>query len=445
MMINTDSGTPPSYLGIDVGTSGIRAIIIDNNKNILASSMRDMPAPNHPQPHYSEQLPSVWWQTLQSVLTDLANQFDFKSIKTVSLDATSGTVLLINQQGEPLTSGLMYNDQRAVDYVVKIGQQAPQNSPARSSTSGLAKALWLMMMLKEKQPQTETAYLAHQADWLAAQLTHRFHLTDSNNALKSGYDPISKQWPQWLRKLGIQNQQLPQVSEAGTLLCPLHNQIIQLYGFNPDVQFVSGTTDSTAALLATGANQIGDAVTSLGSTLVLKIISDKPVFSSEEGIYSQPYGKHWLVGGASNTGGAVLRHYFTDQQMSQLETRLHPEQPTGLNYYPLLQSGERFPINNPQQTPCLEPRPEDDAIFFQAMLEGIALIEQQGYQKLQQLGAPSPTRLFSVGGGSVNQAWTTIRNQLLNIPKHDVLNNHAAFGAALLAKQGYDSHNKKTA
>lgn len=371
-MKNTGSSTPPSFIGIDVGTSGIRAMIIDDNKNILASSMQDMPAPKQPQPHYSEQQPSVWWQTLQSVLADLAMQFDFESIKTVSLDATSSTVLLINQQGEPLTSGLMYNDQRAIEYVESIKQHAPANSPTCSSTSGLAKALWLMTMLKEKHPQTETAYLAHQADWLAAQLTHRFHLTDSNNALKSGYDPISKQWPLWLTKLGIKDQQLPHVSDAGTLLCPLHNQIIQQYGFNPDVQFVSGTTDSTAALLATGANQIGDAVTSLGSTLVLKIISDKPVFSSEQGIYSQPFGKHWLVGGASNTGGAVLRHYFTDRQMSQLETRLHPEQPTGLNYYPLLQSGERFPINNPHQTPCLEPRPEDDAIFFQAMLEGIA-------------------------------------------------------------------------
>lgn len=434
-MENTKYKNSPAFLGIDVGTSGIRAIVIDQDNKLLASKMLEMSPPSQPQPHYFEQDPLIWWQTLQAVLTQLSVQFDFNQIATVSLDATSGTVLLIDQQGKPLSTGLMYNDQRATKFVSKIMQFAPENSPTCTATSGLAKTLWLL----DKNTQAETAYLAHQADWLAGQLTRNFHQSDSNNALKSGYDPIKKQWPAWLRKLGVQQEQLPEVTDAGTLLCSIDQQIIQQYGFNKDIKFVSGTTDSTAALLATGASKIGDAVTSLGSTLVLKIISDKPVFSSEEGIYSQPLGKFWLVGGASNSGGAVLRHYFRDQQMAELEAQLHPEKPTGSNYYPLLRSGERFPINNPDQAPNLTPRSNNDAVFFQALLEGIASIEQLGYQKLQQCGAPFPKRLFSVGGGAANKAWTTIRNQLLNIPTQNVVNIHAAFGAALLAKQGYDN------
>ena len=434
-MAKSKSNHYPAFLGIDVGTSGIRAIVINSNLEVLASSMQDMPEPLQPQTQYSEQEPYTWWQTLQSVLTQLETQFDFKQISTISLDATSGTVLLINQQGEPLSTGLMYNDQRASDFVHQIEQHAPNNSATCSATSGLAKVLWLL----EHSQLSEKAYIAHQADWLAGKLTQQFHQTDSNNALKSGYDPINKQWPEWLSKLDIQTSQLPTVTNSGTLLSPLDSTIIQQYGFNPEVRFVSGTTDSTAALLATGASKVGDAVTSLGSSLVLKIISDKPVFSSEEGIYSQPFGKHWLVGGASNSGGAVLRHYFTDKQMSQLETQLQPSQPTGLNYYPLLQSGERFPINNPQQQACLTPRPKSDASFFQAILEGITSIEKMGYKVLQQHGAPTPQRLFTVGGGTKNKVWNDMRNQALNIPMHKVLNPHAAFGAALIAKQGYDS------
>jgi len=431
----------PHFLGIDVGTSGIRAIVINNNKQVLASSMQNMPAAAaasaqdqaHPQ-HY-EQQPSIWWQTLQTVLTDLSQQFNFSNIASVSLDATSSTVLLTNQQGKPLTTGLMYNDQRAINYVEKIKQVAPKDSPTCSATSGLAKILWLL----DQQPQTKTAYITHQADWLAGQLTQGFHNTDANNALKTGYDAINKQWPTWLNKLGISKGQLPQVTPAGTLLYPLDKNIIQQFGFNNRVQLVSGTTDSTAALLATGANQVGDAVTSLGSTLVLKIISEQYISSSAEGIYSQPFGKHWLVGGASNSGGAVLRHYFSDTQMNELEAQLEPNKNTKLNYYPLLQTGERFPNNDPEQLPRLTPRPENDAVFFQALLEGISNIEQHGYQKLQQCGAPTPKRLFSIGGGTVNKAWWNIRKQILNIPMHPTLNNHAAFGAALLAKQGYDS------
>ncbi len=438
MLNNTEQEDSTAFLGIDVGTSGIRAMVIDRGCHVLASSMQAMSAPRQPQPRYFEQQPAIWSQTLQTVLSHLAKQFDFKRIASVSLDATSGTVLLINRQGQPLTTALMYNDQRAIQFVEQIKAFAPDDSPTCTATSGLAKMLWLLA----QHPQAEPVYLAHQADWLSGQLTQRFHQTDSNNALKTGYDPIRKQWPDWLLKLGIQKTQLPQVSAAGTPLYLLDKKVIQQFGFNEQVQFVSGTTDSTAALLATGANQIGDAVTSLGSTLVLKIISDTPVFSSAEGIYSQPFGKYWLVGGASNSGGAVLRHYFSDAQMADLEPQLNPDKQTGLNYYPLLQTGERFPNNNPQQAPCLTPRPDNDVVFFQAMLEGISKIEQRGYQKLQQCGAPAATRLFSVGGGTVNKVWTAIRQQRLNIPMQNSLNNHAAFGTALLAKQGYDNNIK---
>lgn len=432
-MLNT-----AAFLGIDVGTSGIRAIIIDQQQNVLATSMHSMPAPIQAQPLHYEQAASVWWQTLQAVLSDLSAQFDFKQIKTISLDATSGTVLLIDQKGAPLTNALMYNDQRAIQFAEKIKRLAPADSPACSTSSGLAKALWLL----DKQAQPEQAAIAHQADWLIGKLSQRYQHSDSNNALKTGYDPVLKQWPNWLEKLGINKNQLPKVKDAGCLLFPLDKKIIQQFGFNKQTQLVSGTTDSTAALLATGANKLGDAVTSLGSTLVLKIISAKPIFANNAGIYSQPYGKYWLVGGASNSGGAVLRHYFSDKQMQKLEAQLKPNKPTGLNYYPLLQAGERFPINNPQQAPCLTPRPKNDSVFFQALLEGISEIEKLGYQKLQQLGAATATRLFSVGGGTINKSWQTIRQQKLNIPTQAVLNPHAAFGAALLAQQGYDKqHN----
>jgi len=424
-----------AFLGIDVGTSGIRAIVIDQDKTVLASSIQSMPPPEQPQENYSEQNPQIWWQTLQKLLNELNNKFDFKRIKTISIDATSGTVLLITADGSPVTSGLMYNDQRAIRFAEKIKQHAPKDSPCCSPSSGLAKILWLL----NEQDSPEQCFISHQADWLAGQLSQQFNQTDSNNALKTGYDPVNKKWPSWLEKLGLNNLQLPQVSDAGTLLYPLSKKIIQQFGFNQQTQLVSGTTDSTAALLATGANTIGDAITSLGSTLVLKIISDTPIFSSNEGIYSQPYANHWLVGGASNSGGAVLRHYFSKKQMTTLEPHINTNKLLNLNYYPLLQAGERFPINDPKQSPIMEPRPDNDAEFFQALLEGISDIERQGYNKLQQLGAPSAKRLFSLGGGTVNKAWQVIRNQKLGIPTQPVLNEHAAYGAALLAKQGYDS------
>ena len=76
-------------------------------------------------------------------------------------------------------------------------------------------------------------------------------------------------------------------------------------------------------------------------------------------------GDVWLVGGASNSGGAVLRKFFTDEQMRRMTPLLNPSQPTGLAYYPLPAMGERFPENDPQKQPRMEPRPSDDVVFFQ--------------------------------------------------------------------------------
>ena len=199
---------------------------------------------------------------------------------------------------------------------------------------------------------------------------------------------------------------------------------------------VAGTTDSTAAFIATGAQNPGDAVTSLGSTLVVKVLSTQPVFAPEVGVYSHRLDDRWLVGGASNSGGAVLRQFFTPAQIDALTSQLKPETPTKLDYYPLCGIGERFPSNDPELRPCLTPRPDDDAVFLQGMLEGIARIEHRGYELLHQLGAPYPTSVRSVGGGAVNQMWTQIRAGMLGVPMLAAAQTQAAYGAALLARQG---------
>jgi sugar (pentulose or hexulose) kinase len=206
------------------------------------------------------------------------------------------------------------------------------------------------------------------------------------------------------------------------------------FGLPLQLLVVAGTSDSTAAILATGTAEPGDAVTSLGSTLVTKVVTEHPLLAPEYGVYSQPLRERWLVGGGSNSGGAVLRHYFDADRLAELTTRLDPGRPTGLDYYPLLAPGERFPVNDPTLPPRLEPRPADDARFLQAMLEGMALIEAAAYRRLAELGAPYPTRVFSVGGGAGNLVWTAIRQAALGVPILAPDQSEAAYGAALLAR-----------
>jgi hypothetical protein len=265
-------------------------------------------------------------------------------------------------------------------------------------------------------------------------LQNRFGNSDENNALKLGYDPVARSWPEWLAQLPRVMQLLPEVVPAGTGIGRIDPAMAARFGLSADTRIISGTTDSTAGFIATGAIR-GEAVTTLGSTLVLKVRSEVPVFAPENGIYSHRLGDDWLVGGASNSGGAVLRQYFREAEITALTKQLRPACPTGMDYYPLPSRGERFPINNPDLEPRLAPRPQEDIRFFQGMLEGIARIEVQGYLRLAELGAPWPIRVISSGGGAANAAWRTIRSQLLGIPVVAAEHQEAAYGTALLALQ----------
>ncbi|HHJ80892.1 MAG TPA: carbohydrate kinase, partial [Candidatus Tenderia electrophaga] len=297
-------------------------------------------------------------------------------------------------------------------------------------TSALAKLLHL-------QPGAKVRHALHQADWIVGKLSGQWDISDANNCLKLGFDASNKRWPAWLEQLAVDQTILPRVFQPGTAVTTISQHIATQFGLPRNTRIVAGTTDSTAAFIATGANQVGEAVTSLGSTLVMKVISDRPIFSPRHGVYSQPLADLWLVGGGSNSGGAVLLHYFSKQQLRQMTPQLTPDHTTGLEYYPLINPGERFPVADSHKPPCLSPRPADDVVFFQAMLEGMARIEQQGYQLLAELGAPYPSNIRSAGGGSSNPAWTKIRQDLLGVPMLAAQHQQAAYGSALLARQGY--------
>jgi sugar (pentulose or hexulose) kinase len=141
----------------------------------------------------------------------------------------------------------------------------------------------------------------------------------------------------------------------------------------------------------------------------------------------------WLPGGASNTGGGVLMKYFTVEQMKAMDRHLDSSTPTGLDYYPLCDVGERFPIADPNWPVRLEPRPKDDAVFYQAMLEGIGEIERVGYAALAGLGAPHVNRVFTSGGGASNNRWTEIRASKLGVPIIEARSTDAAVGSARIA------------
>ena len=427
-----------AYLGIDIGTSGIRGCCINDRSEKLIShqiAFDNQPVISH---GCNEQDPNIWLLQLDELITEISHSLlkldnDYQ-IKAIAIDGTSSTLIACKNNGTALSPAMMYNDQQSLQQAETISRFAPSQSAVHGASSSLAKALFLL----NKYPDTEI--FCHQADWLAAALTGQYGISDENNCLKLGYDSVTQSWPTWLQNNNenavIPTELLPKVIAPGSTQGQIKPELIKKYQLNKHCIMTAGTTDSNAAVLATGAGKLGDAVTSLGSTLVIKLFTDKPIFNPEYGIYSHRLNGHWLVGGASNSGGSVLLQHFTQQQLDEMTPQIKPEQSTGLNYYPLPATGERFPINDHNKQSNISPRPESDLTFFQGLLEGIANIEAEAYKKLQSLGATKPQQIYTTGGGNKNPAWHQIREQMTGIKILNPTYNEASYGSALLAKQG---------
>lgn len=422
-------------LGIDFGTSGARAIAINADRQIVAQTRQSFAA------HGSQSLAVLWQKTLFQLIQKLPNPVR-RRIAKIAVNGTSATVLLCTASGAPITEPLLYNDDRGAEGLDWLRSIAPADHAVVSATSSLAKLRWWATRWPHPEMPLWTmvlpdrAYFLHQADWLAFLLHGQMGISDYHNALKLGYDLEALRYPDWMQSAAIEPFQLPTVVVPGTPIAPVQPAIATQLDLPPDTWICAGTTDSIAAFLASGVQPPGEAVTSLGSTIVLKLLSQTRVDQAQYGIYSHRLDDRWLVGGASNSGGAVLRQFFSDAELQQLSYQIQVDRESPLDYYPLLRSGERFPINNPNLQPRLQPRPENPAEFLHGLLEGMARIEAEGYRRLQQLGATPLTRVHTAGGGAQNLAWQQIRKRQLSVPVLPAPQTDAAFGTALLALQG---------
>jgi D-ribulokinase len=407
-------------IGIDVGTSGVRAAALADDGVAVGSAAVAMAT------FGDATAPATWWNCVRAVISELRSSCDLSRVRALAVDGTSGTMLAVDRFGEPVGPARMYDEVCGDDAVIQaIAEHAPAASAARGATSALARVLMM-------QDRLNVRHMLHQADWISGKLSGKFDRSDWNNALKTGFDPVAARWPDWIERAGVDLAKLPVVLEPGACIGQVSAEAVGL-GLLASTIVHAGTTDGCASFLATGASEAGDGVTALGSTLVVKLLSDHPIFAPEFGIYSHRIGSTWLAGGASNTGGKVIEQFFPRDRLVAMSAGLDPDKFTGLNYYPLPKPGERFPINDPKLPPRLAPRPKDDTTFLQAILEGIAEVEALAYRKLAELGAPPLRSVRTVGGGATNAAWTTIRERKLGAPFKHAQSQEACAGVARLA------------
>ncbi|MBM5823405.1 MAG: sugar kinase [Cyanobacteria bacterium K_Offshore_surface_m2_011] len=427
------------YLGVDLGSSGVRLAVLADAGTPGGDPASPVLERQSPYPGRFED-PEAWRQGLIDLLATVPEQVCGR-VAAVAIDGTSGTLLACGPGGRllppPLAHALPYHQAcpeqaGAIATLLAAESGAWADHPAASSSGSLARALRLLTLAREAG-LAQGLLLRHQADWLVGWLLDDWRWGEEGNNVRLGWD---LQQGRWLAGVagGLGAGVLPAIRSSGSRLGPLAPAAAARLGLPDDCQVVAGSTDANAAVLAADPQE-GDGITVLGTTLVLKQFVAAPLAGA--GLSNHRVGGRWLAGGASNAGAGILRRFFDDTQIAELSRQIAPDRPTGLALRPLSRRGERFPVDDPDLEPILEPRPASDARYLQALLEGLTAIEATGWQRLRQLGAPALRRVISVGGGARNSQWRALRTRALGIPVLNRPKRTAALGMALLARAGF--------
>ena len=408
-----------AWIGLDLGTQSVRAVLADANGTVLSGATR--PLTSHRDGVRHEQDPQSWLDAVDATIAEVGAG----ELAGIAICSTSGTFLLTDRNGRPVTPALMYDDARAAARRDQIVDADPARwSTAMQPTWALPKILELVAAGYDLTEHR----VVHSADFVAAHLVGHPVATDTSHALKTGYDLIADAWPQdAFDKLGLPATAFPDVVLPGSEL-----------GRTPSgVPVYAGMTDGCAAQIAAGALAPGAWNSVLGTTLVLKGVSKDLINDPTGAVYSHrhPDGG-WLPGGASSTGAGVLTELLPGRDLDALDRAARAEGPIAAVTYPLTKTGERFPFVAPQAERFTLGETPDDLHTYAAVLQGVAFIERLAFEHLETLGA-DPVRSVSLTGGATRSGyWNQLRADVLGVPVELPAVPDPAYGMAVLAASG---------
>ncbi|MBQ9950917.1 MAG: FGGY-family carbohydrate kinase [Clostridia bacterium] len=428
------------YMGIDVGTQGVRCVVADEKGSVAAAKSVAFAQLNVADGGLYEQVPAHWRAAAETAVMDCTAQLrksgaDVSQIKTISIDGTSGTIVPLDRDFQPLTNGLMYNDPRAKAEAAEVhaamGAHEKKLGLKFGASFSLPRVLWFLRQKPEIYEKTRI--FAHQADYIAGLLCGEYCVSDYSNALKTGYDLIDGRWPEEISVLGIDAGRLPAIVRPGARIAPVTKEAAARLGLSEKTVVVGGSTDGYASALAAGAVKTGSWASIIGTTFVLKGVTEDLIIDPNGSSYSHrlPSGE-WMLGGASNLGGKCLNLCAGGHSFDELNAASESLIPTGVRCYPLTGRGERFPFVDANFEPFYIGNIFEGRLY-PALMEGVGFGERYAFERMMRLGAQVGGEICTTGGACRSALWLRIRASILNrclkVPK--VVD--AAMGSALVA------------
>ena len=437
----------PVYMGIDIGTSKIKACLFDHEGRLIKQVIEDSVIMKSDDGHLELDAMNLF-DTLIALVRIASRGYE-SDIASISFSVTSPTVMFLDDELTPLLPAILYLDNRSTEivsrYVEKIGGKDEYfrrtgNNPS-SSTCSAALIEWV----RENEPKVweKVHKFAYLNSYLAAKFTGNL-FADPTVASYSGMVDIRKpkDWDDsLLEAFGIERDLLPPIITPYESIGTLTPEMALITGLNSNVAVAVGSADTAASSFGLGINKQGDVFESLGTSGVFTICLDEPVFDKAFMNRSHVIPGLWLAHGAMSTTGAAINWLINDvfteltcvEEIEQAGWTSIPGA-NGVVFLPYL-SGERSPVFDADTCGVffglgLKTRKAD---LVRAVYESSAYGMYQLYNIAKERWNIDPESVKCVGGASSSELALSIRADLFGIPFNTVeAPNSSAFGAAML-------------
>ncbi|MBT8418323.1 MAG: xylulokinase [Silicimonas sp.] len=441
------------YLGLDLGTSGLKAIVIDDTQRLVASASAAIDG-SRPHPGWSEQDPADWIGATESALTDIASKIDMAAIKAIGLSGHMHGATLIDTAGDILRPCIMWNDTRAHAEAAELDA----NPDFRRISGNIVfpgftapKLLWVSR--NEPEIFSRVAKVLLPKDYLRLWLTGEIVSEMSDAAGTSWLDTGARDWSDTLlSKTSLDRTAMPSLVEGSSISGKIRNELAARFGLSPGTPVAGGAGDNAASAIGLGVVAPGQGFVSLGTSGVLFAANESYRPDPETAVHTFCHAvpDAWHQMGVILAATDALNWFgrFVSRDAADLTGDLGQFQAPGQTVFLPYLGGERTPLNDAAVRGAFVglAHATDQSAGTRAVLEGVTFALRDCRDALAATGTTFE-RLTAVGGGARSDYWlraiATALDCPVDVPSSAELG--AALGAARLAMMAASGDTKKIA
>ena len=434
------------YIGIDIGTSGIKIVVCDSAGTVIDSESHSLNV-SSAHPKWSEQSPADWWHAIDHTMSALSRRGSLKKVKAIGLAGQMHGAVLIDESGNVIRPAILWNDGRSEKQCTDMMNECPEATVITGNLIMPGFTSPKVRWVKEHEPSNfaKIDKVLLPKDYIRYLLTGQFVSEMSDAAGTCWLDTKNRDWSDELLALAdLKRKHMPSLVEGTETSGSLKADLAKKWGVD-QIPIVGGAGDNAAGAIGSGVVDTGQAMISLGTSGVIFAVTDKFIFNPNSALHSFCHAipNKWHVMSVHLSAASCLQWFANVSANGDVATLLNeldesPEDTTSHSCYftPYL-SGERTPHNNPDLTGrfCNLTHSTTRKDMTYSVLEGVAFAFKDGLKVMQEAGVHLKS-ISIIGGGARSQFWRQLISDVLGMPITYRQGGEVgpALGAAKLAK-----------